>query len=200
MVEFLDCEQGSEEWFRVRLGKITASRFKDVLSKGTGRKTYMMKLVAERLTGVVQDGYTNSVMERGIEVEPQAREYYERVVGNKVKEVGFVSFDSDIGASPDGLIGDDGEIEIKCPNSTTHINTLLKGKMPTEYIPQVQGQLWVCERKFCDFISFDPRLKKRPFFCIRVSRDDKYIDMLSASVEQFRQEMLGIIKKVEGEQ
>lgn len=198
-MQTINCTQGSDEWFAAKRGKITSSEFSKVLNKETGRGLYMRKLVAERLTGITQDGYHNDIMERGKEVEQQARIYYEELNGYKVKDVGFVAKDDYVGASPDGMVGDDGLAEIKCPNSTTHIDTLLRGKMPTGYTPQVQGQMWVCDRKWCDFISFDPRLKKRPFFCIRVYRDEKYIMVLSAAVEQFKKELQEIIKQIEGE-
>lgn len=198
-MEIIECQQGSEEWFAARLGKVTASCFSDVLCKGTGRKTYMMRLVAERLTGIVQNSYTNAVMERGNEIEPQARVYYEELNECEVNTfVGFWAMNNDVGASPDGVVGDDGLVEIKCPNTTTHIETILKDKMPTKYIPQVQGQMWVMDRKWCDFISFDPRLTQHPFFCIRVFRDEKYIMILSAAVKQFLQELNELIKTVKG--
>jgi len=198
-MEIIDCIQGSEEWFAVKCGKVSASCFSDVLCKGSGRKTYMMKLVAERLTGITQDGYTNAVMDRGGEVEQQARIYYEELNECKVESAGFVVASDFVGCSPDGLVGDKGLVEIKCPNTTTHIETILKAKMPTKYVPQVQGQIWVTERKWCDFISFDPRLKQHPFFCIRVFRDDEYITILSAAVEQFEKELTEITNKIKGE-
>ena len=199
IMKVIDCVQGSDEWLAARLGKVTASRFDDVLCKGRGRKTYMMKLVAEQLTGLAQNEYSNAVMERGIEIEPQARTYYEELNECKVESVGFVIKDDFVGCSPDGLVGDEGLVEIKCPNTTTHIDTILKAKMPTKYIPQVQGQIWVCERKWTDFVSFDPRLKQHPFFCIRIFRDENYIMILEAAIEQFVKELNEIIEKVKGE-
>ncbi len=198
-MNIVNCEQGSEEWFAAKRGKATSSEFSQVLNKQTGRGLYMRKLVAERLTGITQDDYQNNIMERGQKIEEQARTYYEELNGCKVKQVGFVEMDEYVGCSPDGLVGDDGLIEIKSPNTTTHIDTLLRGKMPTIYVPQIQGQMWVCERKWCDWISFDSRLKSRPFFCTRVYRDDKYIMVLSAAIEQFKKEMMEIIKQIKGE-
>ncbi len=197
-MQIIECIQGSEEWFKARLGKVTASCFSDVLSNGTGRKTYMMRLVAERLTGIPQNTYTNAIMERGSEIEPQARVYYEELNECKVEQVGFVACDGDIGCSPDGLVGNDGGVEIKCPNTTTHIETILQAKMPTKYKSQVQGSMWVTGRKWWDWISFDPRLTQHPFFCIRVFRDEKEIMVISKAVEYFVKELNEIIDKVKG--
>lgn len=195
-MKIIDCEQGSDEWFAARLGKVTASCFSDVLNKKTGRGTYMIKLAAERLTGLSQDGYSNAVMERGKEIEPEAREYYAETRGQIISQIGFAELSEDVGASPDGLVGDDGQVEIKCPNSTTHISYILKNKMPTKYIPQVQGQLWVTGRQWCDFISYDPRLDKRPFWLIRVKRDEDYIKTLEAATNVFIEELKELIAKV----
>lgn len=199
-MKVIDCVQGSDEWYAARLGKITASCFSEVLNTGSGRGTYMMRLAAERLTGITQNGYQNKIMERGSEVEPQARVYYEELNECKVNTfVGFYARDNDVGCSPDGIVGDDGLVEIKCPLTTTHLNYILKGKLPATYKPQVQGQIWVTDRKWCDFISFDPRLEQHPFFCIRIFRDDKYIMVLEMAIGQFLKELNEIIKKVKGE-
>lgn len=196
-MKIIDCEQGSDEWYQARLGKATASEFHNVLNKKTGRGTYMIKLAAERLTGECQDGYTNAVMERGKELEAEARECYETLYGQEIIQVGFAEFDEWIGASPDGLIGEDGLLELKCPNSTTHITNIIKGKMPTKYIPQVQGQLWVTGRKWCDFASYDPRLMSRPFWSVRIQRDEEYIKNLNAATNVFIDELQELIAKIE---
>lgn len=196
-MNIIDCIQGSDEWFASRLGKVTASCFSDVLNKKTGRGVYMIKLAAERLTGLPQGSYNNAVMERGKELEPEAREYYAKSSGQEIVQIGFAELDEWIGASPDGLIGDDGLAEIKCPNSTTHIINILKDKMPTQYIPQVQGQLWVTGRKWCRFISYDPRLATRPFWSIRIERDEEYIKNLQAATNIFVKELKELIAKIE---
>lgn len=198
-MKIIDCIQGSDEWFAIRCGKVTASCFSDVLNAGSGRKTYMMRVIAERLTGITQNGYHNKIMDRGSEVEPQARVYYEELNECKVESVGFIAKDDFIGCSPDGLVGKDGTVEIKCPLTTTHLHYILTGKMPAIYRPQVQGGMFVTGRKWCDFISFDPLLKQHPFFCIRIFRDDKYIMVLELAIEQFLKELQEIIKKVKGE-
>lgn len=185
--QIIDCIQGSDEWYEARLGLVTASRFKDVLSNGSGRKTYMMKLLAERDTGVPQETYKNEAMEMGNETESFAREHYEKATGVKVEQVGFIKW-GEIGASPDGLVGDDGCIEIKCPYNSTHLGYIIKKKLPSTYNAQVQGLLWVCERKWCDFISYAP-MCKRPMWKIRVERDEPYIEALDITVREFLDEL-----------
>jgi len=194
----VDCIQGSEEWFAARLNKVTASNFHKVLNKKTGRRAYMRKLCAERLTGCREESYKNANMEYGNETEPLARQYYETANDCQVDEVGFVMRDDDVGASPDGLVGDDGIIEVKCPLSSTHIETILSDKMPTLHIPQVQGLLWVTEREWCDFVSFDPKVLSRPMFCVRIERDKDYIVNLAANVAVFVKELEEMVSKIEG--
>lgn len=186
-----DCIQGSDEWRLARLGMVTASCFSKAIAGGQGktRKTYMIQLIAELMSGEPQEGYSNAVMQRGTDIEPLAREYYGQATGYTVRQVGFVERDSDVGASPDGLVGDDGMIEIKCPNSSTHIEYILSGKAPATYRAQIQGQLWVCERQWTDFVSFAPRIKDRPYFCVRVERDEDYIGKLETKIEMFVAEM-----------
>ena len=195
-MKVFDCEQGSEEWYEAKLGVVSTSNFDKVLNKGAGRKLYMRKLAAERLTGITQIGYSNENMENGLEVEPQARSYYENLKNCEVKAVGFIKQNDWVGASPDGLVGDEGLIEIKCPIPSTHIENILKATMPAFYRPQVQGQLWVTERKWCDWISYSPTIKDRPFFSIRISRDEKYINVLKIAVEQFVIELKEMINKI----
>lgn len=193
-----NCEQGSDEWRALRLGKVTGSCFSKAIAGGQGKtkKTYMSQLLAERMSGEPQEGYSDAVMQRGTEVEPLAREYYEAATGQAVKQVGFVERDEWVGASPDGLIGDDGMLEIKCPNSSTHIETLLSGKVPTTYKAQIQGQLWVCERQWTDFVSYDPRITQKPYFCIRVERDEDYIKELNIKLKMFVTELQETLQKL----
>ncbi len=199
---YTDIIQGSEEWGRLRLGKVTASCFSDATSAGRGsspsvtRKKYMLKLVAERLTGLPQESYSNGAMEYGSETECEAREYYEALNGCSVLQVGFIERDEDTGCSPDGLVGDDGMLECKCPFSTTHIKYILADKMPAEYVKQVQGQLWVAEREWCDFMSYDPRVSQRLSFIKRVYRDEDYIKELHIKIVMFITEMKEMYDKL----
>jgi len=194
------CEQGTDEWKRLRLGIPTASRFKDVLAKGTGvtRKAYMMQLAAETLTGEIAESYSNAAMEWGTATEPKARDTYQFITGNDVNQVSFITHDTiAAGYSPDGLVLDVGTIEIKCPKTTTHIETVLSGKVPSEHKPQIQGGLWIAEREWLDFISFDPRIgSEKCFFQIRVYRDTEYIKELEKEVIRFNDELAEIINKM----
>ena len=198
-----DVEQGSEEWLNMRLGWTTASRFKDVKAGGQGktRMAYMYQLAAEALSDMRQESYSNEYMDWGTQTEPQARHTYEFITGNTVEQVSFIRLDGDykIGCSPDGLIGEDGMIEIKCPKTTTQIETFLSGKMPTGHNPQVQGQLWISNRQWCDFVSFDPRIDgESSFMRVRVERDEEYIKELSEACYKFTDELKAMIKILRG--
>lgn len=193
--------QGSPEWHAARCGKITGSRFRDVLSKGGGvtRAKYLRELLLERKTGICVGGYFDKNMANGRNIEPQARMYYEKVTGFKVEQVGFIDHPLEqyrgyVGASPDGLIGDDGGLEIKCPLPETHLEYITKNVLPSIYRPQIQGNMWVTGRKWWDFESFDPRVPEQPYFCIRVQCDQPYINKLAAAVDEFIQEMVELQK------
>lgn len=191
--EVIQLEQGSEAWFAARCGKATASRISDVIARtktgyGTSRKNYAAELVAERLTGQTADSYQSPAMKWGIDNEPYARAAYEFFRDAEVQEVGFVDHPEIemSGASPDGLVGDDGLVEIKCPNTSTHIETLLNGKLADKYIVQVQWQIACTGRQWADFVSFDPRMPEDlRLFVKRIFRDDERIKELEAEVKQF---------------
>ena len=196
-------EQGSQEWLDIRLGKITASRMKDVLSNGRGgnpsktAESYMIELIAERLTGESKPFFENDAMRWGTETEPQARAMYELETGNDVEEVAFIIHNEFIGVSPDGLIGADGMLEIKAPTTTTQIKRALTGSYHSEYKAQVQSQMWVAEREWCDFLSFEPRLEGGASFLIeRVYRDDDYIRDMGEKVGKFINEMKSKIDRI----
>ena len=191
-------EQGTAEWHAARCGKVTASRVADVISKtkssgySASRGNYMAELICERLTGVPQDSYKSSAMEWGTNTEPLARAAYESAGGVLVTEVGFVPHPQInlAGASPDGLVGDTGLIEIKCPNTGTHIDTLLTNKVPDRYNTQMQWQLACTGRQWCDYVSFDPRCPKRmQLFITRVPRNDLFIKTLENEVLLFLGEL-----------
>lgn len=199
-----DIEQGTDDWHALRLGWITASKFKDVISSGRGgaesktRKSYMMQLAGEMLTDAREEGFTSEYMEWGTKTEPQARSMYELETGSTVDQVTFIRHGTiKAGCSPDGLIGCDGLIEIKCPKTTTQIETFLKGKMPTIHNAQVQGQLWISEREWCDFVSFDPRIGgQSSYFKTRVFRDEEYIKNLEEKIIKFESELLEMVEKL----
>lgn len=189
--------QGSPEWFAARLGKVTASRVADVIAKtktgpSASRANYAAELIVERLTGTRSESFTNAAMQWGTDNEPAAREAYEFKTGVWVNQVGFVQHPriADSGASPDGLIGDDGMIEIKCPNTATHLDTLDSGKPAGKYITQMQWQMACCDRQWCDFVSYDPRLPEElRLFVVRIDRDDDLIESLEAEVVAFLVEL-----------
>ena len=198
-------EQRSADWFAARLGRATASKFKDAVSKlktgkpSQARQTYAIQLVAERLTHQPTPHFTTAAMQWGIDNEPAARVEYSWKTGIEVEEVGFFEHPSMMaGASPDGLVGADGLVEFKCPSSTTHVETLLNG-MPDDHIAQVQGQLWITGRAWCDFVSYDPRMPKHlQLFVQRVPRDDAYINNLDAEIRSFLTEVNAFIIKLNG--
>ena len=195
-------EQGSDEWFASRLGKVTASKVADIVAKtktgySTSRANYMAQLVVERLTGVKADSFTNAAMEWGTQTEPLARASYELKTGVMVDEVPLI--DHPVipmsGASPDGLVGEDGMLEIKCPNTATHIDTMLSGEADKRYINQMMWQMACTGRKWVDFVSFDPRMPDNlQLFIKRVERNDEQISELEAEVVKF---LLEVEEKVE---
>ena len=203
-----DCmEQRTEEWFTARLGKVTASRVADVLAKiksgeSASRKNYKMELVVQRLTNKVGESFTNAAMEWGTEQEPFARMAYEAHTGTFVKEEGFVDHPTieGFGCSPDGIVGE-GLIEIKCPNTANHIETVLENKAPSKYIPQMQCQMACTGAKWCDFVSFDPRVPEDlQLFVVRVERDQEYIDSMEVEVKQFLSEVLDLFNQLKARQ
>jgi len=202
MIEMM--EQGTEEWFTIRIGKVTASRVADVIAKTkTGysatRDNYMAQLVCERLTGQKGESFSNAAMQHGTDTEPLARAAYEAYADVLVDEVGFVPHPSIemAGASPDGLVGDDGLLEIKCPNTATHIETLLSQGVPGKYNTQMQFQMACTGRQWCDFASFDNRLPAElQLFVKRVPRDEVFIRLIEAEIVQFLAELDDKINKL----
>jgi putative phage-type endonuclease len=195
-------EQGSDEWRKARLGHVSASSIANVMAKGAGktRQSYLEKIVAERLTQELGEGFTNASMEWGVENEAIARATYEVMTGVFVEKTGFWKHPTIewLGASPDGLVADDGLIEIKCPNTTTHLAYIKDGKCPAEYYKQIQCQLWITGRKWCDFISYDPRLKKESLriFIFRVERDEVLIAQMEQEVIAFLADVESYIKEL----
>lgn len=186
-------EQGSAEWLSLRLGKVTASRVKDVLVNARGEatlsktaETYMIELMCELLTGVSKPLFENDAMRWGTETEPQARAMYELKNNVDVKEVAFIKLNEFVGVSPDGLVGDDGLVEIKCPTTITQVRRAMSSDYSEDYKAQIQMQLWVSNRQWCDFVSFDPRLNvEASYLQCRVERDEKYIEEMSKKIDKF---------------
>lgn len=197
-------EQGSQEWLDMRLGKVTASKVKDVLTKGRGSapsktaETYMMDLLAEILTGESKPFFENDAMRWGTQTEPQARAMYELQQGVEVEEVAFIKLNDYVGVSPDGLVGEDGLVEIKCPTTTTQLKRALTDDYSVDYKAQIQMQLWVSGRKWCDFVSFDPRLNCDASFLIqRVVRDEDYIKEMELKVNDFVDKLIDLVERFE---
>jgi putative phage-type endonuclease len=189
--------QRDADWYAARLGKATASRFKDAIAAlksgapAQAQRDYLTELVVERLTQQPIQRFQNAAMTWGTEQEPAARAAYERVTGTSVEETGFVAHDVLLaGCSPDGLVDWDGLVEIKCPwNTANHIETLLNG-MPAEHIPQVQGQMWITGRQWCDFVSYDPRMPAELQLHVqRINRDPSFIADLEARITSFLQQV-----------
>jgi len=197
-------EQGTPEWFAQRLGKVTASRVSDIIAKtktgvSSSRANYLAQLVAERLTGQAADTFKSGAMQHGTETEPQARMAYEAEKGLMVTEVAMIQHGTIemAGASPDGLVGEDGLVEIKCPNTSTHIATLMADKAPSQYIPQMQWQMACTGRAWCDFVSFDPRMPEdMQLFIKRVPRDNALIAEYEAEVVKFLAEVQETVDKL----
>ena len=195
-------EQRTDEWFAQRLGKVTASRVADVIAKtktgpSASRDNYATQLVLERLTNAKGEFFTNAAMQWGTDTEPMARQAYELKRNVFVDEVGFIDHPTiDMsGASPDGLVDKTGLVEIKCPESKTHMEYLLSGKPPAKYIPQMMWQMACTGREWCDFVSFDPRFPTNlQIFVIKVEYDPTYVRMLELEITQFLDE---VSKKVE---
>lgn len=190
-------EQLSEAWFAARLGKVTASRVADVVAKtrngwGASRANYMAELIVERLTGTQVERFQNAAMLHGVDTEPQARDAHEFYSGQSVEQVGFIDHPTIpmTGASPDGLIGSDGMLEIKCPQTATHIETLLGGVVAERYLLQMQWQMACADRQWCDFVSYDPRMpESMAYFCRRIKRNDEQIEGLSKAISAFLAEI-----------
>jgi len=179
-----DIEQGTTEWFDIRKMKMTGSHAQAIGSNGAGLKTYIMELMAESIAKVPEDRYINVDMEAGNNLEADARALYELETGFTVEQVGFIELDEYIGASPDGLVGDDGLIEIKCKNNKKHFEMILNGEkgIESKYIWQMQMQMWVCDKKWVDFVSFNANFEKS-LVVHRIMRDEAMIEKLKIGAE-----------------
>jgi putative phage-type endonuclease len=190
-------EQRSSEWFAARLGKLTASRIADATARtksgyGASRANLMATLVCERLTGQQGESFINAAMQHGIDTEPEACSAYEFELGVTVEKVGFIDHPSiDMsGASPDGLVGSEGLVEFKCPQSAAHIEALLSKSVPEKYVKQMQWQMACTGRKWCDFATYDPKMPQElQLWILRVMRNDKMIEELEKEARAFLAEL-----------
>ena len=198
-------EQRTTEWFAQRCGHLTASRISDMMARtqkgwGASRANYAAQLIAERLTGVAESGFTSAAMQHGIDTEAAARAAYGFMQDVEVIEAPFVLHPrlAWSGASPDGFVGDDGLVEIKCPNTATHITTLRGGEIPDKYIKQMQWQMACAERDWCDFVSFDPRMPVEMQLHIqRVDRDNDLIAEIESAAIGFLDEIAATVAELE---
>lgn len=198
-------QQGTTEWHQLRLGKVTASRVADILAKtktgaSASRGNYLIELALQRVTKTIEESYTNAAMEWGTQTEPQARVAYEVKTGNFVDQVAFIDHPTiaGFGCSSDGLVATDGLIEIKCPNSATHWSYIKANEPPQKYFIQMQAQMAVTGSKWCDFVSFDPRMPERSqLLIVNVPRDPEFILYMEAEIKQFLSEVDKEVKLME---
>ena len=194
--------QGSEEWLKLRIGRATASRFKDVMTKGRGEEfgkgfsDYVLELAIEKITGESETFYKSVPMQRGNDFEPIAAMRYGMEEGQLVEEITGILVNDDVWVSPDRLVGSIGLLEIKCPNTSTHVKYLLGEEVPDLYKAQTQGQLWGAEREWNDFVSYDDRWKAQDYFKVRVYRDEPYIKDLEARLKVLIEKRDEIIYKL----
>ena len=193
MKYYYEVEQRSDEWFQAKMGKMSASNADTILANGKGLETYIYSLMAEYYSKGEKVHYTNADIERGILLEPEAKIEFEFYTGLEVREVGYVELNEYILASPDGLIGDDGLIEIKCPNDSIYFKLLLSNNIKPEYIAQMQMQMYVTDRQYCYFVSYNPNFEKS-LYIKKINRDEEMIDKLKKGLERGTQ-LIKEIKK-----
>ncbi|RWN33444.1 lambda exonuclease family protein [Mesorhizobium sp.] len=193
-MQIFDFEQGSDEWMHVRCGIPTASKFATVMAKGEGktRSKYMRQLAGEIITGEPMESFSNGHMDRGKEMEDEARETYAFINDADIRRVGFIR-NGKKGASPDSLVGKEGGLEIKTALPDIQIERLIAGKLPPEHVAQVQGSIWLSERVFWDFVSYWPKL---PLLTVRVFRDDAYIRNMASEIDRFNDELDELVERI----
>lgn len=189
-------EQRTDEWYAIRRGKLSASNASIIATNGKGLETYVYTLMSEYYSNGEKEHYVNADMQRGIDLEPEARIAFEFYTGLDVQEVGFIELNYFVGVSPDGLIGNDGLIEIKCPNDLTYFKLLLNGEIKSEYLWQMQMQLLVSERKYCYFVSYNPNFEQS-LFIKKIERDEEMIKKLQKGIEDGTKLIKQIIEKYE---
>lgn len=176
-------EQRTEDWYNIRKGKMTASNAETIIANGKGLETYIYNLMAEYYSSAEKENYINADMQRGIDLEPEAKIEFQFYTGLDIKEVGCVELNEYILASPDGLIGDDGLIEIKCPNDSIYFKLLLSNNIKPEYIAQMQMQMYVTDRQYCYFVSYNPNFEKS-LYIKKINRDEEMINKLKKGLER----------------
>ena len=186
-------EQRTEDWYNIRKGKMTASNADTIIANGKGLETYIYNLMAEYYSSAEKENYINADMQRGIDLEPEARLEFEFYTNLDVQEVGFIEYNDFIGVSPDGLIGDDGLIEIKCPNDSVYFKLLLSDNIKPEYLAQMQMQLYVTDRQYCYFVSYNPNFEKS-LYIKKITRDEEMIEKLKKGLDKGT-ELIKEIKK-----
>ncbi len=193
-MEIVNCEQNSPEWFAARMGIPTASQFATVMAKGEGktRRTYMMKLAGELITGEPMDSFSNEHTERGHKFEPEARDLYAFQTGAQLERVGFIK-NGKAGASPDSLVGTDGGAEIKTKLPHMLAELILKDEFPPEHKAQIQGTLWISKRQWWDIAVYWPGM---PLFVKRVERDEIYIQKIATEVDKFNAELADVVEQI----
>jgi len=189
-------EQGSIEWLQLRLGKLTASNFHILMGKGETRKTILYKIAAERITGVASDSdkFTSIHTDRGHEQEDYARTLYELETGNLVQPIGFCELSNTVGCSPDGLVGQDGGIEIKCKDNHGYLKAITTSYIAPEHRTQMQFCMYVTDRQWWDYVLFNPNFSK-PLFTIRVERDDFAINQIINHIDICEVEIMECVNK-----
>lgn len=194
MMQIINCEQGSQEWFDARLGIPTASEFATVMAKGEGktRRKYLLRLAGEVITGQAEETYSNAHMERGKIMEDEARDLYAFATDAECQRVGFIR-NGNMGCSPDSIIGSDGGVEIKTAIGSVQVDRLLKNEFPSEHRAQVQGFLLVTGRDWCDFVSYSPKL---PLLVVRVARDNGYIANLKGEIDRFNDDLAQVVESI----
>lgn len=188
-----DIIQRTPEWIEIKRGKMSASNAETIIANGKGLETYIYNLMAEYYSSAEKESYINADMQRGIDLEPEARLEFEFYTGLDVQEIGFVEYNDFIGVSPDGLVGDDGLIEIKCPNDSIYFKLLLSNNIKPEYIAQMQMQMYVTDRQYCYFVSYNPNFEKS-LYIKKINRDEEMIEKLKKGLERGTQ-LIKEIKK-----
>ena len=195
-MELINIQQYSPEWFEIRSKRMTASHAQAILANGKGLKTYIREMMSDYYSNMEIESFSNKHTERGLELEPIAKSIYELESGNDVRDIGFVVLDDYVGCSPDGLVGEDGLVEIKCPSNKVYFDLLLDNKIDPKYYAQMQMQMYVCNRKWCDYVVYNPNYN-RSIIIIRVEQDEETIVNLQIGLESGKRMIGEIVERME---